>query len=147
MRIARATLLFVALLAMVAATVTAQVQATPTYRLIVHPANSTVIVPRSFVLDAFLKRVTRWRDGETIRPVDLDPNSATRRAFSQEVLGRSAAAVRSYWQQMIFSGRGLPPVEVDSDEEVVSYVLSYRGAIGYVSVRANLRGARVLSVQ
>lgn len=147
MKIARTTLLFVALLALVAATATAQVQATPTYRLIVHPANGSVNIARSFVLDAFLKRVTRWRDGETIRPVDLDPNSATRRAFSQEVLGRSAAAVRTYWQQMIFSGRGLPPVEVDSDEEVVSYVLSHRGAIGYVSARANLRGAHVINVQ
>ena len=46
-----------------------------------------------------------------IRPVDLRPNAATRRLFSERMLRRSVAAVRSYWQQRIFSGRGVPPPE------------------------------------
>jgi len=54
--------------------------------------------------------------------------------------------VRSYWQQRIFSGRGVPPPEVDSDADVVRFVLKYRGSVGYVSGRAEIGKAKVLTV-
>ena len=47
-------------------------------------------------------------------------------------------AVKSFWQRMIFSGRGVPPVEKDTDEEVLSYVGANAGAIGYLSAGAAL---------
>jgi hypothetical protein len=62
------------------------------------------------------------------------------------VLKRSVAAVRNYWQQRIFSGRGVPPPELDSDEEIVAYVLKHRGAVGYVSGSAELRGTNAIEV-
>src|SRR4051812_20972356 len=89
------------------------------FRLIVNPANGVTALDRKFLADAFLKKTTRWPGGELIRPVDLGTESAIRRRFSEDVLGRSVAAVKSYWQQMIFSGRAVPPPELDSDEEVI----------------------------
>ncbi len=68
-----------------------------------------------------------------IRPADLVPGSPARRKFTEEILKRSVEAVRGYWQQRIFSGRDVPPPEVETDEEVVKYVLKYTGAVGYVS--------------
>src|SRR6185369_16960991 len=94
--------------------------------------------------DAFLKSATHWSDGEAIRAVDQKPSSPTRTSFSSGVLRRSIAAVRSYWQQRIFSGRDVPPPELDSDEAVVTYVLEHRGAVGYVSGAAKVRGAKVV---
>ena len=83
-------------------------------------------------------------NGETIRPVDLPPASAIRRRFSSSVLKRSVAAVRSYWQQRIFTGRDVPPPELESDEAVVRYVTKYEGAIGYVAPSAKVGDAKVL---
>ena len=48
-------------------------------------------------------------------------------------LGRSVSAVRAYWQQQIFSGRNVPPVERPSDAEVLTFVKEHPNAIGYVS--------------
>jgi ABC-type phosphate transport system substrate-binding protein len=120
--------------------------AAPPYRVIVHPRNPLISAERAFVADAFLKKSTRWRHGEAIRPVDLE-DSAPRRTFSEEVLVRSVSAVRSYWQQQIFSGRGIPPPELDSDQAVIKFVLQNPGAIGYVSGHADLAGAKVLQVR
>jgi len=78
----------------------------PAYVVIVHPTNPTTSVSRRFLADAFLKKTTRWDNGETIRPVDQAPDTSVRRRFSDEVLKRSVAAVRNYWQQIIFAGRG-----------------------------------------
>lgn len=119
----------------------------PEFRLIVHPSNPAAALERSFVTDAFLKKVTRWGDGESIRPVDLRPDSPVRRRFSEAVLKRSVGAVRSYWQQRIFSGRDVPPPELDSDDAVVAYVARTPGGMGYVSGAAKLTGVKELGLR
>jgi hypothetical protein len=119
-------------------------EAPPPFRVIVHPNNPTRSVNRAFVADAFLKKVTRWDGDEIIRPVDLRQNSEARQKFTENVLKRSVAAVRSYWQQRIFSGRDVPPPEVDSDEGVMAHVARYPGAIGYVAGSVKLNGVREL---
>jgi ABC-type phosphate transport system substrate-binding protein len=121
--------------------------ASPGYRVIVNVANTASTLDRKFVSEAFLKRTTRWSSGDLIRPVDLGSDSMARRRFSEEVLSRSVASVKSYWQQLIFSGRAIPPPELDSDEEVMHYVAKYPGAIGYVSGSGELSGVRVVLVK
>ena len=124
----------------------ARADSSTAYRLIVHPSNPTREVDRNFVGQAFLKKVIHWPTGVPIQPIDLDQRSPVRRRWSDEVLNRSVEAVKSYWQQMIFSGRSLPPPEVTTDEQVIDFVLHRAGAIGYVSAAANLHGARVLGL-
>jgi ABC-type phosphate transport system substrate-binding protein len=119
----------------------------PVYRIIVHPDNGATVLDRRLLEDAFLKKIKTWPNGETIRPADLSLGSPVRRRFSEEILQRPVAAVRAYWQQSIFSGRNVPPPELDSDEEVVSYVMKYAGAVGYVSGSASLNGPRVIAVR
>lgn len=117
------------------------------FRVIVHASNPTRVIERSALADAFLKKATRWENGETIKPLDQRANSAVRRVFSLSVLKRSVAAVRSYWQQRIFSGRDVPPPELDSDESVVGYVERNPGAVGYVSSTAKLGNTRELQLR
>lgn len=129
------------------ATPRAHAEASGAYILIVHPANPAREVDRSFVAQAFLKKATHWPSGVPIQPVDLDQKSPVRRRWSNEVLNRSVDAVKAYWQQMIFSGRSLPPPEVTTDEQVIDFVIHRVGSIGYVSADANLHGAHVLALR
>jgi ABC-type phosphate transport system substrate-binding protein len=117
------------------------------FYVIINPQNPVTSVSRKFVMDAFLKKVTQWGDLFGIRPVDLRVDSSVRNAFSTELLKRSVSAVKTYWQQMVFSGRDVPPPELDSDEEVVRYVIRNPGGIGYVSPTASLQGVRVLTLK
>jgi len=116
------------------------------YVVIVHPGNHASRIDRKFLAEAFLRRATRWPDDTPIRPVDLGPDARARIRFSEEVLSRSVASVRSYWQQRIFSGQGLPPPELPDDEAVVAYVLSHPGAVGYVAAGIALNGATAVEV-
>lgn len=118
--------------------------AEPAFRVVVHASNALRTAPDSWVADLFLKKVTRWPEGETVRAVDQRPTSDVRRAFSEAVLRRSVGAVRSYWQQRIFSGRDVPPPEVDSDDAVLGFVAKYPGAVGYVSGATKFAGVREL---
>jgi ABC-type phosphate transport system substrate-binding protein len=114
--------------------------------VIVNHANALNSDPQRDLADRFLKKLTRWPDGKPTLPVDQRPDSEVRKAFSKSILHRSATAVRNYWQQRIFSGRGVPPPEFDSDAAVVAYVRKHPGAVGYVSPRAKLDGVKPLQV-
>jgi hypothetical protein len=118
----------------------------PAYLIIVHARNPATSLRADFLQDAFLKKKTRWPNDVVIRPTDLTTHAPARVRFSEEVLGRPVAAVRSYWEQRIFSGRDVPPPEMESDAAVVAYVLKHEGAIGYVSATAELGGAKVVTV-
>jgi ABC-type phosphate transport system substrate-binding protein len=117
------------------------------FRLIVHPDVVIPALERGFVADVFLKKATRWPDNSPIFAVDLRFGSSVRQSFSERVLLRSASAVRSYWQQRIFTGRGVPPPELDSDEAVIRYVQSRRGAVGYVSDAAATAAVKVVALR
>ncbi len=116
------------------------------YRVIVNRTNPLTTVDRPFIAEAFLKKTTRWPNGETIHPVDLAADAPERARFSSEVLGRTVAAVKNYWQQAIFSGRDVPPLELGTSEEVINYVVKHSGAIGYVAAGADLAAVKVVTV-
>jgi ABC-type phosphate transport system substrate-binding protein len=118
----------------------------PDFVVIVHPDNAVRSLSSDFLEQAFLKRRTEWDDKNPIKPVDLAADSGARARFSERVLRRSVTAVKRYWQQRIFAGRGVPPPELDSDQAVVAYVLQHRGGIGYVSGGAALGSARAVAI-
>jgi ABC-type phosphate transport system substrate-binding protein len=147
MRVSRVALLMLFLILSHATVFSQSRPSSPGFVVIVHPSNPTTSVERRFLADLFFKKATRWPNDEVVRPVDYDPDSLVRRRFSEDVLKRSVAAVKSYWQQQLFSGRDVPPPELDSDEDIVKYVLKYPGAVGYVSGGATLNTVKVLTVK
>jgi ABC-type phosphate transport system substrate-binding protein len=102
------------------------------FRVIVHPQVKGTQIPRAVLSAIFLKQALKWGDGSSVVPVDQSVQSAVRRAFSNDVLKEGIVEVQVYWQRKIAAGQVPPPVKT-SDEEVLAFVASTPGAIGYVS--------------
>jgi ABC-type phosphate transport system substrate-binding protein len=120
--------------------------ADPGFRVVVNAANPATSLSRTQVSQLFLKRDKRWASGDAVQPVQ-PADAALRERFSTRVHGKGAAAVRAYWNQLIFSGREVPPVEKKGDDEIVAYVRANPGAIGYVSPGAVTAGVKVVTVE
>jgi ABC-type phosphate transport system substrate-binding protein len=129
------------LLVLVAAVLVAgrgeDVSAAAAFRVIVHPDVKGSQMPRSVLSAIFLKQALKWGDGRPVVPVDQSVQSEVRRHFSNDVLKQGIVEVQVYWQRRITAGQVPPPVKT-SDEDVVSFVASTPGAIGYVSSSATL---------
>jgi ABC-type phosphate transport system substrate-binding protein len=116
----------------------------PGFQVVVNAANPAQSITRRQLSDMFLKKATRWPDGTTVEPVEPPEKSMTRAYFLSDVMGgRSALALKTFWQKRVFSGRDTPPVEKGSDEEVVAFVKANPGAIGYVAGTAPVAAAGV----
>ena len=114
-------------------------QEEPDYVVMVHADNPVTELQKKEVAKLFLKKVKEWKElKKTVEPVDLAADSPIRERFSQEVLERTMSAIKAYWHKEIFSGRGVPPVEKASDDDVLKFISEHVGAIGYASKAADL---------
>jgi hypothetical protein len=116
------------------------------YKVIVNPANATTQLSRLKVGEMFLRKEKRWPDGVPVTPIELSGKSAVRQRFTLETFGKPVIAISAYWQQMIFSGKGVPPPERSNDADIVVFVRETPGAIGYVGAGVDLAGVKVLAV-
>jgi ABC-type phosphate transport system substrate-binding protein len=100
------------------------------------------------VAKIFLKQEKKFASGSAAVPVDQQKSAAPRAAFAKEVLGKSVGALEQYWQQQIFSGKDTPPDAKNSDDEVLAFIKSTPGAIGYVSAAASIpSGVKVITLK
>lgn len=126
---------------------TDEVAAQQSYKVIVNASNNVSTITRDYLSQLFLKKTSRWANGQVAIPINLPSESPVREHFAQDVHGRSVSAIRAYWQRMVFSGGAVPPEERNSDREVIAYVAANPNAIGYVSAGAQVGGgAKVIQV-
>jgi ABC-type phosphate transport system substrate-binding protein len=108
------------------------------FRIIVPIANPATKIRRADAAAFFLRKAVRWGHGAAAVPVDQSMTSAIRARFSDRVLGQPIVAIRTYWQQQMFSGTLKPPPVKTTDDEVIAFVAADPGAVGYVSDTATL---------
>src|SRR5437762_2320172 len=116
------------------------------FKIVANNATQFSSLSREELKAIFMKRSSRWKDGSDVTPVDQAAASPTRARFTQEVHGKPVAAIESFWQQQIFSGRQVPPITKASDDEVLAFVRATPGAIGYVSSTTPTGGVKVIAI-
>jgi hypothetical protein len=126
---------------------TASVAEDERYEVIVHPTNPITSIDQSFLRNVYLKKEIEWPDGRAIQPVDLTARFPVRDRFTHEVLKKTPAQLKSYWNQRIFSGKGAPPAEADGVADVIAYVLAHPGAVGYLPAHRDPGGAKLIEVR
>ena len=101
---------------------------------------------RNQVADIFLGKTSRLPDGTPVVPLDQVEGSSPRNEFYTAMTGKSAAQMKAYWSKIIFTGRGRPPREVDSNGEVKKSLAANPNAIGYIDKGATDASVRAISI-
>ena len=115
------------------------------YRVVVNPANPVSSLSKAEISRLFLEQA-KWDDGVAVAPVELLPTSTLRRTFAGDVFDLSVTAAADRQREAWKASGGNPPPAVASDRDVLAYVRLKPGAIGYVSLDADVQGVKVISV-
>jgi ABC-type phosphate transport system substrate-binding protein len=132
--------------AALALSIAAPAPAEEPFKVVANLEVSAESLSRAQLSDIFLKRATVFPGGGPATPVDLAEDSRTFEAFSEAIHGKPGSLVRAFWRKVAASGRDSPPAVRRSDEEVLAFVRTTRGAIGYVSAGAATPGVKVIRV-
>lgn len=139
----RSVMLVATLVAVMSASATAFAQ--DGYRIVVNPTNPVSSLSRAQVSKLFLDKGT-WDDGGAVSPVDLLPTSPVREGFSKDLLGLPIPAAVDRMRETAKAAGVNPPPALATDREVLAYVRLKPGAIGYVSLGADVSGVKVVAV-
>ena len=70
--------------------------------------------------------------GINVTPVGVKPGTNARNLFLQGFLNQDEEKYTAYWTVRRYIGKGAPPAELASDADVIKYVQSTPGAVGYI---------------
>ncbi len=93
----------------------------------------------------FVAKKTEWNNGSNIDFVTLSGGD-THKSFLRSYLSKSPSQFQRYFRTLVFTGKGTAPQAFATEGELVSYVSSTSGAIGYVSAGTSTGSAKVLNV-
>ncbi|XPF94742.1 phosphate ABC transporter substrate-binding protein [Colwellia sp. RE-S-Sl-9] len=103
--------------------------------IIVHPSNNASLDEET-IAKIFLGKYKKYPDGGQAIPVDLTQGASARTSFVDTVLKKSDSQMKAYWSKLLFTGKGVPPKEVDTDAEVIDLVANNPSIIGYIDSSA-----------
>ena len=115
-------------------------------KVIANPSVGAASVSADELKGVFLATKTSLSDGGHVEPV-LEKGGPTHETFVKEYLGKTDAALQTYYRSLVFTGKASMPKTLASDAEVVAYVAKTKGAIGYVGAATAAAGVKVLEVK
>ena len=112
---------------------------------IVHPNNAATI-DSTQVQRIFLGKEKKFADGNEATPINTVASNASREQFDTKILERSSSQVAAYWSKLVFTGKGIPPKELENDAAVIATVAADASAIGYVDSAAVTGAVKVITL-
>ena len=79
----------------------------------------------------FLGEIKSYPNGKPVSPIFLVKGSISRKVFMRELIRKNERRWRSHWARLLFTGKGMPPVELENTDDVMNMVSQQQYAIGY----------------
>ena len=98
--------------------------------VITHPDSALKITSAKQVANIFLKKIQLDATGQALIALNLPAQHPVRVAFSKQIFNKPPDALEDYWNIQYFQGIS-PPYVLVSEEEMLRFVASTHGAIGY----------------
>lgn len=110
---------------------------------IVNSENPAETITANDISDFYFKKRREWPSGETVRFIDRASGSGLRKIFLSLFIRKTAQDVDLFWiSQKLQSGNSAPLQEA-SDTTTIHFVSIFKGALGYVSPKADLESSNV----
>lgn len=84
------------------------------------------------ILLIFSMKKSHWSNGEPIRIVVLPSNNKLHQDFVKNYMGINYNILDNIWNMNVHSGNKQPPIVVNTKEEMIEFIKSNPGTIGYV---------------
>ncbi len=93
---------------------------------------SDTVVEKNVIKQMYLGKVKKWDDGTHVILTTLKKGQ-THDNFLSTYVNKQPMQFSNYWKQLVFTGRGKMPKSFDNENDLLKFISSNKGAIGYVS--------------
>ena len=100
--------------------------------VVVHKDNPITELSQLDVKRIFLGKSKSFSTGAKAIPIDQINTSKIRHEMYKKIIKKSTSQLKAYWSKLVFTGKGSPPLIVDSDLDVLHLVAANPNMIGYM---------------
>lgn len=102
--------------------------------VVVNARCGVAAMTRNEVVNVFFGRNRQFFNGIEAQPVDMPDAHPDRARFYNGLVGKDISEVNAYWSRQVFSGRMQPPPKASTTEDVLKWVISHPGGIGFIDL-------------
>lgn len=102
--------------------------------VVVNARCGVAAMSRNEVVNIFFGRNRQFFNGVEAQPVDLEDAHPDRASFYRALVGKDLADINAYWSRQVFSGRMQAPPKMRNHEEVLKWIVSQPGGIGFIDL-------------
>lgn len=88
---------------------------------------------RDIIIQIFTKKKKFWENGDKISVYIKPQNSIEHKLFVIDVLKLSPFSYKRMLESITYSGLNIPPIEVNSDEQMLTLIADTPNAVGYIN--------------
>jgi ABC-type phosphate transport system substrate-binding protein len=112
--------------------------------VVVHPSNTAALNAEE-ISKIYLGRSKSFPDGKAAIPLAQADGSGATTTFNEKVLNKTGSQIKAYWSKLVFTGKGTPPKELGTDQEVIELVSQNPSVIGYIDKSAVTSAVKVVA--
>ena len=112
--------------------------------LIAHEGVPVSSISPAALKDIYNGKTMYWEGGQNVVIVVLPDKTDP---ALKEVSGMDASQFKTFWQRLMFSGRGQQPKKADDTESLVAVVAATKGAIALAPADAVLKGVKKIDIK
>ncbi len=103
-------------------------------------------ITKKEIKNIFLGKQIKWKNKTKIRVV-ISENEDLHGAFLKTYIRRMPSQFKAHWRSMLFTGQGMLPRQFTTTEELIEYVATTEGAIGYIDSETIAANVNIMSVK
>lgn len=113
--------------------------------VVVHPSNASSFSDKD-LKKIFLAKKKKFPAGGRAVVLRQKKGSAVKLQFVQGLLNKSESQLKAYWSRLIFTGKALPPKEINGDIEMKRLVGENPSVIGYIDAASIDDSVKVVKI-
>ncbi len=112
--------------------------------VITHPSNADSFDKNS-VSRIFLGKSRAFPSGAEALPISFKDGTSESNEFTKNVLSKTPKQLKAYWAKMIFTGKGTPPKQMDTTEQILDLVANNPNVIGFVPATSASASVKIVA--
>lgn len=115
--------------------------------VIVNKDNPETSLSKSDLLKMYTGKKSSWSNGASVKACNQKLDGEAAGAFLKSYLGKSTGDYQALWMEIMLSGSASPPKAVTDDGEVIAFVKSHQGGIGYIAAASLTEDVKKIDVE
>lgn len=114
--------------------------------IVITSSENTETIDENDIKNIFLGKTNSFPSGLKAEPINIISSHPDYERFARKVLKKTPSQLKAYWAKRVFTGKGLPPITVSTEEELLKRLKTKKNYISYITLNGSYKDIRMVLI-